>query len=82
MTIGISPGLSLAEHVGRYGSPCHGFDVLIHTGSGLMGREIENIRSSDIVVIIGGRSGTVGEFAIAYDAGKLIGVVNGTGGIA
>ena len=47
-----------------------------------MGREVENIRSSDIVVIVGGRSGTLGEFAIAYDEGKLIGVLRGTGGIA
>jgi hypothetical protein len=33
------------------------------------------------VVIIGGKSGTLGEFAIAYDEGKLIGVLMGTGGI-
>lgn len=82
MTVGISPGLSLAEHITKYDSPCQGFDVLIYTGSGLMGREVENIRSSDIVVILGGRSGTLGEFAIAYDEGKLIGVLRGTGGIA
>lgn len=82
MTIGISPGLSLAEHITKYDSPCQGFDVLIYTGSGLMGREVENIRSSDIVIIAGGRSGTLGEFAIAYDEGKLIGVLRGTGGIA
>lgn len=82
MTVGISPGLSLAEHVTKYGSPCQGFDVLVYTGSGLMGREVENIRSSDIVIIVGGRSGTLGEFAIAYDEGKLIGVLRGTGGIA
>ncbi len=46
-----------------------------------MGREVVNIRSSDIVIIIGGRSGTLGEFSIAYDEGKLIGVLCGTGGI-
>jgi YHS domain-containing protein len=46
-----------------------------------MGREVDNIRTSDIVVIVGGRSGTLGELAIAYDEGKLIGVVTGTGGI-
>ena len=47
-----------------------------------MGREIENIRSCDVVVFVGGRSGTLGEFAIAYDEGKLIAVLQGTGGIA
>ncbi|MCZ7646214.1 MAG: YHS domain-containing protein [Planctomycetota bacterium] len=79
--IGISPGLSLDEHIYKYGSPAEGHDVLIYTGSGLMGREVVNIRSSDMVVIVGGRSGTLGELAIAYDEGKLIGVLKGTGGI-
>ena len=82
LVVGISPGLSRDEHVLKYGSPVDGFDVLIYTGSGLMGREIENIRSSDIVIIAGGSSGTLGEFAIAYDEGRLIGVLEGTGGIA
>ncbi len=82
MVIGISPGLSRDEHVQKYHSPTEGFDVLIYTGSGLMGREVENIHSSDIVVIAGGRSGTLGEFAIAYDEGRLIGVLTNTGGIA
>ncbi len=80
--IGISPGLSLDEHVNKYNSPTEFHDVLIYTGSGLMGREVVNIRSSDIVVIIGGRTGTLGELAIAYDEGKLIGVLTGTGGIS
>jgi uncharacterized protein (TIGR00725 family) len=79
--VGISPGLSIDEHQGKYGSPVENFDLLIYTGSGLMGREITNIRSCDIIVIAGGRSGTLGELAIAYDEGRLIGVLTGTGGI-
>jgi uncharacterized protein (TIGR00725 family) len=81
LSVGISPALSLDEHVHRYLSPSDAYDVLIYTGSGLMGREVTNIRSSDMVVIVGGRSGTLGEFAIAYDEGKLIGVLEGSGGI-
>lgn len=81
LVIGISPGLSRDEHVYKYESPTEFHDVLIFTGSGLMGREVVNIRTSDIVVIVGGSSGTLGELAIAYDEGKLIGVLNGTGGI-
>ena len=80
--VDISPDLSAVEHVQKYRSPIDGFDVRIYTGWGLMGREIQNIRSSDIVIIAGGRSGTLGEFAIAYDEGRLIGVLTGTGGIA
>ncbi len=81
LVVGVSPGLSLDEHRGKYASPVEGFDVLIYTGSGLMGREITNIRSCDIVVIVGGRTGTLGELAIAYDEGRLLGVLRGTGGI-
>jgi uncharacterized protein (TIGR00725 family) len=81
MSVGISPALSLDEHVHKYHSPADAFDVLIYTGSGLMGREVTNIRSSDMVIIAGGRSGTLGEFAIAFDEGKLIGVLKGSGGI-
>ena len=80
-SVGISPALSLDEHVHKYLSPSDAYDVLIYTGSGLMGREVTNIRSSDMVIIAGGRSGTLGEFAIAFDEGKLIGVLEGTGGI-
>lgn len=80
--IGISPALSLDEHAFKYQSPTLDHDVLIFTGSGLMGREVVNIRSSDIVIIVGGSSGTLGELAIAYDEGKLIGVMLGTGGIS
>lgn len=80
--VGISPGLSLYEHAYKYESPTAYHDILIFTGSGLMGREVVNIRSSDIVAFIGGSSGTLGELAIAYDEGKLIGVLTGTGGIS
>jgi len=70
IVIGISPALSLDEHAYKYESPTLAHDVLIFTGSGLMGREVVNIRSSDIVVIVGGSSGMLGELAIAYDEGK------------
>ena len=79
--VGISPALNLEEHMTRYKSPTRGYDALIYTGSGLMGREIENIRSCDAVIFAGGRSGTLGEFAIAYDEGKIIGVLEDTGGV-
>jgi len=81
LVVGISPGLSVEEHQGKYNSPVDGFDLLIYTGSGLMGREITNIRSCDIVVIASGRTGTLGELAIAYDEGRLVGILTGTGGI-
>jgi uncharacterized protein (TIGR00725 family) len=81
MVVGISPALNLFEHVSKYHSPTRGYDTIVYTGSGLMGREIENIRSCDVVIFAGGRSGTLGEFAIAYDEGKIIGILEHTGGI-
>ena len=82
LTIGVSPALSHYEHIHRYGSPTDHIDVMIYTGAGLMGREVIGVRSCDIVIIVGGRSGTLGEFSIAYDEGRTIGVLTGTGGIA
>lgn len=82
LVIGISPALSQKEHIKKYHSPIAYHNVLIFTGSGLMGREVVNIRSSDIVILVGGHSGTLGEFCIAYDEGNLIGVLLGTEGIA
>ncbi len=79
--VGVSPALNLEEHVTKYRSPTRGYDAIIYTGSGLMGREIENIRSCDVIIFAGGRSGTLGEFAIAYDEAKVIGVLENTGGI-
>ena len=64
-----------------YKSPTEYLDILIFTGSGLMGREVIGVRSCDVIIIVGGRSGTLGEFCIAYDEGKPIGVLEGTGGI-
>ncbi len=81
IVVGVSPALNLEEHVRKYHSPTRGYDAIIYTGSGLMGREIENIRSCDVVIFAGGRSGTLGEFAIAYDEAKVIGVLESTGGI-
>lgn len=82
LSIGISPALSRSEHVLRYESPVDAYDAIIYTGSGLMGREVDNIHSSDVIIIAGGRSGTLGEFAIAFDEGKLIGVLTDSDGIA
>lgn len=79
--MGISPAVHLREHIETFTSPYKEYDVMVYTGLGLMGRELINIRSSDIILVVGGRCGTLGEFAIAYEEGKLIGVLTGTGGI-
>lgn len=82
VSLGVSPALSPEEHVNVYGSPLQPYTTMVFTGSGLMGRETENIHSSDFVLFVGGRSGTLGEFCIAYDEGKLIGILLNSGGIS
>lgn len=81
-SLGVSPALSPEEHVNVYGSPLQPYTTMVFTGSGLMGRETHNIHSSDFVLFAGGRSGTLGEFCIAYDEGKLIGILLDSGGIS
>src|SRR5262249_6085375 len=82
MTIGISPGINEKEHRESFHLPVDALDVVIYTGFGLKGRNVINVRSSDIVIIFGGSIGTLNEFTIALDEGKIIGVLEGTGGIA
>jgi uncharacterized protein (TIGR00725 family) len=82
LTIGISPAINHLEHVSKYGLPDDGVDLIIYTGFGLKGRNVVNIRASDIVIIFGGGMGTLNEFTIAYDEGKVIGVLLGSGGVA
>lgn len=80
--LGISPAENHREHVERYRLPDDGADVIVYTGFGYKGRNVINVRSADIVVIFGGATGTLNEFTIAYDEGKIIGVLEGSGGIA
>src|SRR5579884_88773 len=82
ISLGVSPALSPEEHENVYGSPLQPYTTMVFTGSGLMGRETHNIHSSDFVLFAGGRSGTLGEFCIAYDEGKLIGILRDSGGIS
>jgi uncharacterized protein (TIGR00725 family) len=80
--LGISPAHDRKEHLERYGLPDEGADVIVYTGFGYKGRNVVNVRSADIVLLFGGATGTLNEFTIAYDEGKIIGVLEGTGGIA
>ncbi|HEY1265688.1 MAG TPA: hypothetical protein VGH16_00420 [Candidatus Binatia bacterium] len=81
LTLGVSPAQDRDEHE-RLGLPLDASDAIIYTGFGFKGRNVVNVRSSDVVIIFGGATGTLNEFTIAYDEGKVIGVVEGSGGIA
>jgi uncharacterized protein (TIGR00725 family) len=80
--IGISPAHDEREHVERYGLPTDACDAIIYTGFGLKGRNVVLVRSCDVVLFIAGSIGSLNEFTIAYDEGKIIGCLTGTGGVA
>jgi uncharacterized protein (TIGR00725 family) len=80
--IGISPAGDEVEHVERYKLPVDACNALIYTGFGLKGRNVVLIRSCDVVLIIAGSIGSLNEFTIAYDEGKVIGCLTDTGGVA
>lgn len=82
LTVGISPASSREEHTSRYSLPDDGVEVIVYTGFGLKGRNVVNVRSSDVVIIFGGGIGTLNEFTIAFDEGKVVGVLEGSGGVA
>ncbi len=62
--------------------PSDACTAIIYTGFGLKGRNVVLVRSCDVVLFIAGSMGSLNEFSIAYDEGKVIGCLTGTGGVA
>jgi uncharacterized protein (TIGR00725 family) len=82
MSVGISPASSKAEHVVKYRLPTEAYDTILYTGLHYVGRDTLLITSSDAVVSIGGRLGTLHEFTIAMETDTPIGFLQGAGGIS
>ena len=80
--VGISPASHKREHLEKYKLPLDACDLIIYTGFGLKGRNVVLVRSCDVVLFIAGSMGTLNEFTIAHDEGKVIGCLTGTGGVA
>lgn len=81
MVFGFSPASTKGEHTRKYRLPLANMDTVIFTGSGYAGRNLILTRSSDAVIIVGGRVGTLNEFTVAFEDRKVIGVLEGSGGI-
>lgn len=81
-TVGISPASSKIAHTKKYNLPTEGYDVILYTGLHYVGRDALLISSSDAVVSIGGRIGTLHEFTVAMEMDKPIGFLMGAGGIS
>ncbi len=82
MSVGISPAASKIEHVRKYRLPTEAYDTIIYSGLHYVGRDTLLITSSDAVVSIGGRLGTLHEFTIAMETDTPIGFLQGAGGIS
>ncbi len=82
VSIGFSPAGSLREHVHKYRLPYDVFDFINFTGLTYVGRDLYLVQSSDAVITVGGRFGSLHEFTSALEAHKPCGVLLGTGGTA
>lgn len=82
MSVGISPASSKIEHVMKYRLPTQDYDTILYTGLHYVGRDTLLITSSDAVVSIGGRLGTLHEFTIAMETDTPIGFLQGAGGVS
>lgn len=82
MSIGFSPATSLREHIRKYRLPYDVFDFINFTGMNYVGRDLYLVQSSDAVITIGGRFGSLHEFTSAVEAHKPCGVLIGSDGTA
>jgi uncharacterized protein (TIGR00725 family) len=81
-SIGFSPASSLREHIRKYRLPHDVFDFINFTGLNYVGRDLYLIQSSDAVITVGGRFGSLHEFTSALEAHKPCGVLLESGGTA
>ncbi|HZL07612.1 MAG TPA: hypothetical protein VFC50_00260 [Candidatus Dormibacteraeota bacterium] len=81
-SIGFSPAVSLREHLRKYHLPSNCFNFINFTGLHYVGRDLYLVQSSDAVITIGGRFGSLHEFTSALEAHKPCGILTGSGGTA
>lgn len=79
-SLGVSPLANRKEHLRFYKKPLDVWDAVIYTGLGFKTRNVVLMQSADAVIFIGGGTGTLNEFTIAYDQGKPIGILLGVEG--
>jgi uncharacterized protein (TIGR00725 family) len=82
VSIGFSPASSMREHLHKYRLPHVYFDFINFTGLNYVGRDQYLVQTSDAVITIGGRFGSLHEFVTALEAGKPCGVLLGSEGAA
>ncbi len=82
MSIGFSPASSLREHLAKYRLPIGVFDFINFTGMHYVGRDVHLVQSSDAIITVGGRFGSLHEFTTALESRMPCGILVGSGGTA
>lgn len=82
VSVGFSPAASHREHVATYRLPTKEFDYINFTGMEYVGRDVHLVRSSDAIITVGGRMGSLHELSTALESRKVCGVLLGSGGLA
>lgn len=82
LSIGFSPASSFRQHVNTYRLPVKPFDYINFTGMSYVGRDTHLVLSSDAVITVGGRMGSLHELATALEARKVCGVLLGSTALA
>lgn len=82
LSVGFSPASSFRQHVKTYRLPVKEFDYINFTGMSYVGRDAHLVLSSDAVITVGGRMGSLHELATALESRKICGVLLGSKGLA
>lgn len=75
LSVGFSPASSFKQHVNTYRLPVKPFDYINFTGMNYVGRDVHLVLSSDAIITVGGRMGSLHELATALESGKVCGVL-------
>ncbi len=90
LCIAYSPAVDMDDHINRYHFPTGFSDYKYvpkdyeHVNDDAVCKKYRNVQSVaavDAAIFISGRIGSMNEFTIAYDFGKNIGILKGSGGI-
>ncbi len=82
LSIGFSPAAGIREHVKSYRLPVEEFDYINFTNMDYVGRDVYLVRSSDALITVGGRMGSLHEFTTAIESHEFCAVLLGSGGLA
>ena len=59
-----------------------GFEFITFSGMEYVGRDVHLVRSSDAIITVGGRMGSLHELSTALESRKVCGILLGSGGLA